>query len=53
MVFSGKVIGDLCHITQNHRMCEFGRDLWRSSSRAPLVKQGHLEQAAQDHVIES
>jgi len=27
-----------------------GRDLWGSSSPAPLQKQGHLEQAAQDLV---
>ena len=26
------------------------RDLWGSSSPTPLTKQGHLEQAAQDHV---
>ena len=27
-----------------------GRDFWGSSSPIPLPKQGHLEEAAQDHV---
>ena len=27
-----------------------GRDLWRSSGPTPLLKQGHLEPVAQDHV---
>ena len=31
-------------------MVGFGRDLWRSSSPAPLLKQVPLEQAAQDHI---
>jgi len=31
-------------------MVGFGRDLCRSSSPMPLPKQGHLEQAAEDHV---
>jgi len=31
-------------------MVEVGRDLWGSSSPTPLPKQGHLEQAAKDHV---
>ena len=34
----------------NHRMVEVGRDLWRSSGPNPLLKQGHLEPVAQDHV---
>ena len=34
----------------DHRMVEVGRDLWRSSCLAPLLKQGHLELVAQDHV---
>uniref|UniRef100_A0A8B9P213 CUB and sushi domain-containing protein 3 n=1 Tax=Apteryx owenii TaxID=8824 RepID=A0A8B9P213_APTOW len=29
-------------------MVEVGRDLWRSSSPTPLLKQGHLEHVAQD-----
>jgi len=29
-------------------MVGVGRDLWRSPSPNPLLKQGHLEQAAQD-----
>ena len=33
-----------------HRKLEVGRDLWRSSGPTPLLKQGHLELAAQDHV---
>jgi len=35
---------------QNHRMFGVGRDLCGSSSPTPLLKQGHLEQAAQDLV---
>jgi len=31
-------------------MLEVGRDLWGLSSPIPLPKQGHLQQAAQDHV---
>jgi len=37
-------------ITQNHSMVGVGRDLCGSSSPTPLPKQGHPEQAAQDHV---
>ena len=36
--------------SQNHRMVGVGRDRCGSSSPTPLPKQGHLEQAAQDHV---
>lgn len=32
------------------RMVEIGKDLWRSSGLIPLLKQGHPEQVAQDHV---
>ena len=39
-------------ITQNHRIVGVGRDLCGSSSSTPLPKQGHLQQAAQDHVQE-
>jgi len=35
---------------QNHRMIEVERDLCRSSGPNPLLKHGHLELAAQDHV---
>ena len=35
---------------ENHRMFGVGRDLCGSSSPTPLPKQGHTEQAAQDHV---
>jgi len=38
--------------SQNHRMAGVGRHLWGSPSPIPLPKQGHLEQAAQDHVQE-
>jgi len=31
-------------------MAEVGRDLWKASCPTPLLKQGHLEPAAQDHV---
>jgi len=37
---------------QNHRLVGAGRDLWGSPSPTPLPKQGHPEQAAQDHVQE-
>jgi len=37
-------------VLQNHRMFGFGRDLCGSSSSTPLMKQGHLEQAAQNLV---
>jgi len=36
--------------SQNHRMFRVGRDLRGSSSPTPLLKQGHLQQAAEDHV---
>ena len=36
--------------SQNYRMVGAGRDLWRSPGPAPLLKQVHLEQAAQDLV---
>jgi len=35
---------------QNHRMVGVGRHLCGSSSPTPLLKQGHLQQPAQDHV---
>lgn len=34
----------------NHWMFEVGRDLWRSPGPTPFLKQGHLEQDAQDHI---
>jgi len=37
-------------VLQNHRMVGVGRELCGSSSPAPLPKQGHLQQAAQDLV---
>ncbi|PKU47740.1 hypothetical protein llap_1940 [Limosa lapponica baueri] len=37
-------------ISEHHRMVEVGRDIWRSSSPTPLLKQGHPEQVTQDHV---
>jgi len=37
-------------LTESHRMLGVGRDLWGSSSPMPLLKQGHLQQAAQDLV---
>jgi len=36
--------------SQNHRVVGVRRDLWGSSSPTPLLKQGHLQQAAQDLV---
>ena len=36
--------------SQNHRIVGVGRDLCGSSSSTLLPKQGHLQQAAQDHV---
>ena len=35
---------------QKHRMVEVGRDLRRSSGPTTLLKQGHLDPVAQDHV---
>jgi len=35
---------------QNCKTAEVGRDLWRPSRPTPLLKQGHLELAAQDRV---
>ena len=37
------------YYSQNHKMV-FGRELWRSPGLNPLLKQGHLELVAQDHV---
>lgn len=37
-------------VLHNHRMVEVGRDFWRSSVSAPLLRQGHLGQVAQDRV---
>jgi len=39
-----------CHESQNHRIVRVGRDLCGSSSPTLLLKQGHLQQAAQDLV---
>ena len=38
------------HRLKNHSMVELGRDLWISLDSTPLLKQGHLQQAAQDLV---
>lgn len=40
------------HTTEphNHRVAEVSRDLWRSPGPTLLLKQGHLEPAAQDNV---
>ena len=38
------------HLSQNHRMVEVGGDLWRSFGPTPLLKQGHQEPLAQNHV---
>ena len=37
-------------LSQNHRMFRVGRDLYGSSSPTLLLKQGHLQQAAEDLV---
>jgi len=37
-------------LSQNHRMLGDGKDLCGPSSPTPLLKQGHLQQAAQDFV---
>jgi len=42
------VLQPLITESQNHRIFGVGRDLCRSSSPTPLLKQGHLQQAAQD-----
>lgn len=36
---------------QNHRMGVVGRGLWRLSCPLTLLRQRHLEQGAQDHVL--
>jgi len=38
------------HLSQNHSMLGVVRNLCGSSSPTSLLKQGHLEQAAQDFV---
>lgn len=40
----------LCYISQSYKTVEVRRELWRSSGVIPLVRQAHLELAAQDHV---
>ena len=37
-----------CHKLQNHRVLEVGRDFWRSSGLASLLKQGHLQLSAKE-----
>lgn len=34
--------------SQNHRIVEAGREFWRPSGPAPLLRQGHPEHTAQD-----
>ena len=34
--------------SQNHRRVRVGSDLWRTCSPTPLLKQGHLENVAED-----
>jgi len=41
---------DCVKLTQNHGTVGVGRDLCGSSSPTPLLKQGHLQQAAQELV---
>lgn len=36
--------------SQHHRLVEVGRNLWRSISPTPVLKQGHLEPVPQDCV---
>ena len=38
----------VCFGSQNHRTGEVGRDLWRSSVLAPLLREDHPELVAQD-----
>lgn len=40
----------ISELSQNHCMVEAGRYLWRASGPTPMLKQGHLERVAQDHV---
>jgi len=37
-------------ISQNYRLAEVGRDLWRETAPTLLLKQGHLEPVDQDYV---
>lgn len=41
---------NVINFSQKCRLVEIGRDLWRVSGPTPLLKQGHTEQDAQDHV---
>lgn len=43
------IVSKYC-FSQNHRMAEVGRALWRPSDPTFLLKQGCLEQTDQDHV---
>lgn len=36
--------------SENHRLVEVGRDLWRPSAPTPLLQQGHLQLVAHSHV---
>ena len=47
---AGVVMHWPCTESQNHRMLWVGRDLCGSSSPTPLLKQGQLQQAAQELV---
>lgn len=38
-------------VLQDHRIVEVGRSLRRSSFPTSLLKNAHIEQAAQDHVL--
>lgn len=40
---------DFIPISQNHRMIEVGKVLWRSSGPAPLLKQGQLQPVTAAH----
>lgn len=41
---------NICCLSGNHKMVGARKDLWRSSSQTPLLKQVHLEQVALVHV---
>jgi len=50
VLFSGPYAYCSPQKAQKQRIVGVGRDLWRSSSPTPLLKQGHLQQAAQDRI---
>jgi len=47
---TSKISSNPFYFSQNHRMVEVGRVLWRSPCLTPLFKWGPLQTVGQDHV---